>query len=107
MHHYGVSLKRSGTRRTFVQKAQRRDVRALAALKEDELALRVEQHLQIVLALAHDERVLLREDVLDERLERRILLQNESSDGALVGRAHRRRGFYVVLLCEFAEHGGC
>mgnify|MGYP004355386221 CR=1 FL=1 len=55
-----------------MQQAQGRDEGAVAALEEHELALRVEDELDVVLAFAYDRVALLRQQVLYVRLECRV-----------------------------------
>ena len=74
--------------RTFVQEPQRRNERAGAALEKDELSARIGDHLNVILAFAHDERLLLGEDVFHILLKGRILLQDLRADGALLGGPH-------------------
>ena len=55
-----------------MQQAQGRDEGAVTALEEHELALRVEDELDVVLAFAYDRVALLRQQVLYVRLECRV-----------------------------------
>ena len=56
--------------------------------------------------LAHDQRLLLRENVFDVRLKCRILLENLGADGALLGRLDLAVGLDVVGLGEPAGAKG-
>ena len=88
-----------------MQEAQRRNVGSLAILEEYEIAIRVQNNLHMVGAFAHIQRRLLREDVVNVRLQAGILLQDGGADGALLGRADGSDGLDVLLLGILAEHG--
>ena len=55
--------------------------------------------------LAHDERLLLREDLLDVRLEGWVLLQDLRPHGTLLGRLDLAVRLDVLRSCEPAQDG--
>ena len=59
--------------RVAVEQVEGRDEGAASALKEDELTVGREDELDVVLAFAHVEGLLLRQDHLDVLLKRRVL----------------------------------